>query len=196
LTKPKADRKRSSTKEAIEWRPIDGLQPYDKNARKHPPEQIAEIRASFRKFGWVQPILITDKGEVIAGHARLEVAIAEGWKEAKCLVVTGMTKGEVRAYILADNQLALGGEWDEELLKGELRALERSNFDMAAVGFDAAELDRILERERAGDGPGEVPASSYKEQYGVIVICESEAHQAKVYDELVKQGRKVKVVAT
>jgi FkbM family methyltransferase len=137
-------RLRTSTKEVIEWRPIGSLLPYDKNARRHPPEQIEAIRRSFQKFGWVHPILISEDGGIIAGHARLEVAIAEGWTDAKCLVATGMSKAEVRAFIIADNQLALGGEWDPALLKAELLQLERADFDLGTVGFSGDELERLL----------------------------------------------------
>lgn len=135
---------RSSTASTIEMVPIESLIPDPNNARTHSEVQLAQLAASFRQFGWVWPILIDDSGKVIAGHARLAAAIAEGETEAKVLRVAGMTPAQAQAYAIADNQLALGADWNEDRLAAELRALLEAGVDIDVIGFSQGELDSIL----------------------------------------------------
>lgn len=112
------------------------LVPYATNARRHSASQIKQLRASLREFGFVNPILIDKNFGVIAGHGRLEAALAEGVKEIPCVFVEHLSEAQKRAYILADNRLAEMASWDEELLRVELEALRELNFDLNLTGFE------------------------------------------------------------
>ena len=108
---------------AIEQIAITALTPYNRNARTHSPAQVQQIAASISEFGFVNPVLIDKSGMIIAGHGRVMAAGKLGLEVVPCLRVDGLTEAQIRAYILADNQLALNGGWDQDLLRGELAAL-------------------------------------------------------------------------
>ena len=127
---------------------IDSLKGYGKNARTHSEAQIAQIMASLREFGWTNPVLISPKMGVIAGHARLEAARRLGMKEVPCIILDGLTDAQRRAYVIADNKLALNAGWNEDLLREELLELKSMEFDMDLLGFDPEEMaDITLGRE-------------------------------------------------
>ena len=119
---------------------VDRLVPYVNNARTHSPEQINKIRASLREFGFVNPLIIDRDDNVIAGHGRLAAAKAEGYTEVPCVFVDEMTEAQKKAYVLADNRMALDAGWDDDLLKVELEALQDLNFDLGLTGFDEKEI--------------------------------------------------------
>ena len=119
---------------------VNDLIPYVNNARTHSPEQINKIRASLREFGFVNPLIIDRDNNVIAGHGRLEAAKAEGYAEVPCVFVDEMTEAQKKAYILADNRMALDAGWDDDLLKVELEALQGLDFDLGLTGFDEKEI--------------------------------------------------------
>jgi DNA modification methylase len=128
----------------IETLPIDALVPYARNARTHSPQQVAQIAASIREFGFTNPVLIDAAGGIVAGHGRVMAAKSLGVGSVPCLRVDWLTEAQRRAYVLADNQLALQAGWDDELLAGELRALQADGFDLALTGFDADDLTELL----------------------------------------------------
>ena len=119
---------------------VNDLIPYVNNARTHSPEQINKIRSSLREFGFVNPLIIDRDNNVIAGHGRLEAAKAEGYTEVPCVFVDEMTEAQKKAYILADNRMALDAGWDDDLLKVELEALQDMDFDLGLTGFDEKEI--------------------------------------------------------
>ena len=119
---------------------VNDLIPYVNNARTHSPEQINKIRASLREFGFVNPLIIDRDNNVIAGHGRLEAAKEEGYTEVPCVFVDEMTEAQKKAYILADNRMALDAGWDDDLLKVELEALQDMDFDLGLTGFDEKEI--------------------------------------------------------
>jgi ParB-like chromosome segregation protein Spo0J len=121
------------------------LTPYARNARTHSPEQVRQIAASITEFGFTNPILIDGEGGIIAGHGRVMAAQSLGLEQVPCLRLGHLTEAQKRAYILADNQLALNAGWDESLLSLELTELQELDVDLGLIGFDAAELDRLLE---------------------------------------------------
>src|SRR5271168_1298849 len=123
---------------------IDKLIPYERNARTHSDAQIAQIAASIAKFGFVNPILVDTKAGVIAGHGRLLAARKLGLKEVPVIVLDHLTDAEKRAYIIADNQLALNAGWDEELLRAELAELQQEGLNLDLIGFEDEELARLL----------------------------------------------------
>lgn len=119
----------------LELRPIAGLSPYEHNARRHSPEQIEQLRASIREFGFLMPLLIDAAGNLIAGHGRMEAAALEGYTELPCVLAEGLSEEQRRAYILADNRLAELASWDSETLKTELHQLQTAGFDISLTGF-------------------------------------------------------------
>ena len=130
--------------ERIEFWPLERLSAYPRNPRTHSDEQVAQIAASIVEFGWTNPVLIAGDGTVIAGHGRLEAARRLGLDAVPVVVLDHLTEAQRRAYVIADNKLALNAGWDEESLASELHALNGERFDLALTGFSEAKLDRLL----------------------------------------------------
>lgn len=130
---------------------IEKLIPYINNARTHSPEQILKLRSSLREFGFINPIIIDDEYNVIAGHGRVMAAKEEKIEKVPCVFVDYLTEAQKKAYILADNRMALDAGWDEELLKIELDALQDENFDIGLTGFDEEELNTIFQDEAVSE---------------------------------------------
>lgn len=124
----------------LEMRRVADLVPYARNARVHSKEQILQLRASLREFGFVAPLLIDAQGSILAGHGRLMAAQAEGMEEVPCVLVEHLTDAQRRAYILADNRLAEQASWDAEMVSLELRELKDAGFDFTLTGFDDADI--------------------------------------------------------
>ena len=120
--------------------PISKLVPYVNNARTHSPEQVMKLRSSLREFGFINPIIIDRDYGIIAGHGRLFAAKEEGITEVPCVFVDYLTEAQKKAYILADNRMAMDAGWDEELLRVEIEALQGEAFDVSLTGFDEKEL--------------------------------------------------------
>lgn len=157
---------RTTTK--LEMRRVADLIPYARNAREHSDEQVQQLRASLREFGFVAPLLIDTQGNIIAGHGRLLAAKAEGMEEVPCVLVEHLTDTQRRAYILADNRLAEQASWNEDLVSLELQELKDAGFDFSLTGFD--ESDIILEDStdvQEDDYDPEIPAEP-KSQRGQI----------------------------
>ena len=130
----------SKTTTEMQLIPIDKLVPYVNNARTHSAEQILKLRSSLREFGFVNPIIIDREFNVIAGHGRLMAAKEEGIEEVPCVFVDYLTDAQKKAYILADNRMAMDAGWDDELLKIEMEELQNLGYDLEFTGFDEKEL--------------------------------------------------------
>ena len=130
---------------------VNELVPYVNNARTHSAEQINKLRASLREFGFVNPVIIDRDNNVIAGHGRLEAAKAEGFAKVPCVFVDEMTEAQKKAYILADNRMALDAGWDDDLLKVELEALQDLDFDLGLTGFDEKEIADLFAVDNASE---------------------------------------------
>lgn len=135
----------------LEQVPIDKLVPYARNARTHSKEQIAQLRSSLREFGFVSPAVIDQDYNILVGHGRIQAAREEGYKTVPCVFAEDLTDTQKRAYILADNQLALNAGWDEEMLSVELADLQENAFDLSLLGFDDKELEKLLNGESDKD---------------------------------------------
>ena len=120
------------------------LIPYINNTRTHDEKQIKQIAASIKEFGFNNPILIDEKGEIIAGHGRLLASELLKLEEVPCIELKHLTKAQKKAYVIADNKLALNAGWNEELLKIELESLQELDFDLELLGFDENELEKLL----------------------------------------------------
>ena len=125
--------------------PIEKLIPYINNARTHSPEQIAKLRASLREFGFINPVIIDKDYTIIAGHGRCAAAKEEGLTEVPCVLADHLTDAQKKAYIIADNRMAMDAGWDEELLRVEIEALEAEDFDPLLTGFDEDELSKLFD---------------------------------------------------
>jgi len=123
---------------------IDKLVPYARNARTHSKEQILQLRSSLREFGFVNPVIVDKDLNIIAGHGRILAAKAEGLVEIPCVFAEHLTEAQKKAYILADNRLALSAGWDEELLALEFADLKELGFDLGLTGFDEKELEKLF----------------------------------------------------
>lgn len=144
--------------ERIELRPIEQLIPYARNARTHSEAQIAKIAASIAEFGFTNPILVDGDNGIIAGHGRLAAARKLGLREVPVIELAHLTPAQKRAYILADNRLALDAGWDEEMLALELTEIRDAGFDLALTGFADDEIDRLLDGlDLDGDGQNAPP---------------------------------------
>lgn len=148
----------------VVYRNVNDLIPYSRNARTHSPSQITKIASSIKEFGWTVPILIDGENGIIAGHGRLEAAKKLGLTEVPTIELKDLSEAQRRAYILADNRLALDAGWDEELLKIELNELQNTGVDLSEIGFSSQEISSLV-----GD------CASEKEELEDTAVHESEA---------------------
>lgn len=129
---------------AVEYMPLADLVPYARNARTHGPAQVAQLVDSIREFGWTNPVLIDEAGGIIAGHGRVMAAQQLGMDQVPCIRLAHLTDTQRRAYVLADNRLALNAGWDDALLAQELAALRDADVDIGLTGFSDPEIERLL----------------------------------------------------
>ena len=142
MTKPKAYKHKIKK--------IGDLIPYVNNSRTHDENQVNQIASSIKEFGFTNPILIDTDGGVIAGHGRILAAKKLNYTDIPCIVLDGLTKAQKKAYVIADNQLALNAGWDLDLLKIELEDLNELEFDIDLLGFDDDFIDGLLQEEAEG----------------------------------------------
>jgi site-specific DNA-methyltransferase (adenine-specific) len=131
----------------VERRKIGDLIPYARNSRTHSDAQVAQIAASIREWGWTMPVLIDETGNIIAGHGRVMAAQKLGLDDVPCMTATGWSEAKRRAYVIADNKLALNAGWDDEMLRVEFGELRDLDFDLTLTGFDDAEIDALFPTE-------------------------------------------------
>lgn len=131
----------------IVYKKVNDLIPYINNSRTHSDEQVNQIVASINEFGFTNPLLIDEKDNIIAGHGRLLASKKLKMEQVPCIVLSGLTEAQKKAYIIADNKMALNAGWNEELLKIELENLKELDFDLELTGFNVDELDDIFKVE-------------------------------------------------
>jgi site-specific DNA-methyltransferase (adenine-specific) len=145
-------------KPQIEHLALDALVPYARNSRTHSPEQVAQIAGSIKEFGFTNPVLIDADGGIIAGHGRVMAARKLGLAEVPCIRLGYLSETQKRAYVIADNKLALNAGWDEEMLRLELGELREADVDLSLVGFTEEEIGVLLAEKTEGEtDPDEVP---------------------------------------
>ena len=142
------------TAQRIELWPLERLRPYEKNARTHSAKQVAQIARSIQEFGFTNPILVDGADGILAGHGRLAAAKDLGLAEVPVIVLNHLNAAQRRAYVLADNQLALNAGWDMELLQEEVAALNLADFDLSGLGFSEDEMSALLGGEFEGQEEG------------------------------------------
>ena len=137
----------TNTTTELQLVPIEKLVPYANNARTHSPEQIKKLRSSLREFGFINPVIIDRDYGVIAGHGRILAAQEEGIEKIPCVFADHLTEAQKKAYIIADNRMAMDAGWDEEMLRVEIEALQAADFDPLLTGFDEKELADLFDSE-------------------------------------------------
>lgn len=130
--------------ERMEMLPVAALVPYARNSRTHSDQQVAQIAASMREFGFTNPVLVDEAGGIIAGHGRVMAAKSLGLVEVPCIRLAHLSEAQKRAYVIADNKLALNAGWDDAMLRLELEDLRAADFDLDLLGFNAEELGALL----------------------------------------------------
>ena len=148
--------------DAVQRRPVAALIPYARNARTHSPEQVTQIAASIERFGFTVPVLTDEAGGIIAGHGRVMAAKQLGLADVPTMTAAGWTGAQKRAYVIADNKLALNAGWDDGLLAAELMALRDLDFDLGATGFSEDELSALF-----GQAPPDINPVSLADRFGV-----------------------------
>lgn len=131
---------------------VAALQPYARNSRTHSDVQVQQLAASIRQFGFTNPVLVDEAGGIVAGHGRVMAAVAIGLTEVPVIRLAGLTEDQRRAYVIADNKLAINAGWDEDKLRIELQELRASDFGLDVLGFDAEELAAIMDPAAPDDG--------------------------------------------
>jgi hypothetical protein len=162
--------KREWPADKVERRKIDALIPYARNSRTHSDEQVAQIAASIKEWGWTVPILVDEDGGIIAGHGRVLAARKLGLDDCPVMVASGWTEAQKRAYIIADNKLALNAGWDMATLANEFHALNEAGFDLGLTGFGDEELGELLgpvDDEPESASSGESGAGSLAGKFGI-----------------------------
>lgn len=185
--------------------PIDKLVPYANNARTHSPEQVNKLRSSLREFGFINPVIIDRDFGIIAGHGRILAAKAEGISEVPCVFADYLSDAQKKAYILADNRMAMDAGWDEELLRIEIEALQGEDFDLAMTGFDEKELANLFGEDKEAkeddfdvDAELQKPTITHAGDVWTLgrhrLVC-GDSTKPETY-EVLMEGRKANLVVT
>lgn len=179
--------------------PINELKPYKNNARTHNEKQIEKIANSIQEFGFINPVLIDSNYGIIAGHGRVLGASRLGMEEVPCLFIEDLTEEQKRAYILADNKLALDAGWDYDLLKLELEELDNLDFDITLTGFDDLNFDIFSMDELSEiDGYNEneddreffTKTFTFPTEKKKQIICYLKKHQNEIVEQIIKESEK------
>jgi len=174
-------------------RKISSIIPYARNSRTHSDEQIAQIAASINEWGFTTPILIDESGEVIAGHGRLLAAQRLGLEEVPTMTAAGWSDAQKKAYVIADNKLALNAGWDDEILKIEMQELGDLNFDLTLTGFGIDEMaflfDEVVDQEKPLPEEQDLQPT-----FEVAVECLNEAEQETVFNLLSERGHSCRIL--
>jgi len=151
---------------AVKYMPVGGLEPYAKNSRTHSEKQVEQIAASITEFGFTNPVLVDGADGIIAGHGRLLAAKLLGMAEVPTIELAGLSAAQKRAYIIADNKLALNAGWDDAILADELRALGEEGFDLELTGFGGLELEAFMPSAIPGED-GDGSTLSLADKFGI-----------------------------
>ena len=175
---------------SIKYKKPGELIPYVNNSRTHSEQQVQQVAASIKEFGFTNPILIDEQDGIIAGHGRLQAAQMLGLDKVPTITLEGLTEAQRKAYVIADNKLALNSGWDFELLKVELENIA-NEIDISVLGFDDQELANII--DGLNEELSELKEESYESVFNIVVKCNDETHQERVYNELQSKGYECQV---
>lgn len=176
----------------IEQIDLEKLIPYVNNSRTHSDEQVAQIAGSIKEFGFNNPVLIDAEGMIIAGHGRVMAARRLQLDKVPCIRLGHLTETQKKAYVIADNKLALNAGWDENLLRVELQQLLDHKFDLDIVGFSETELKNLLDFDTEILGEDTPPNDDSRNL--LLVDCQGERELEKLFEELQERGFEVKIM--
>lgn len=183
----------NNTKIQIEHVEVSKLIPYARNSRTHSPAQVKQIAASIREFGFMNPVLIDASNTIIAGHGRVMAAEHLQLQSVPCVRHEHLTEAQRRAYVIADNKLAMNADWDKEMLKIEIEQLNTENYDTSLLGFSELEIDEMFEVEEINAKAQEVihdqSVQLSPDREYIIVM----ARDAEEWDEMVQYFKLGKV---
>jgi hypothetical protein len=146
----------------IQYKPIADLIPYARNSRTHSDAQIVQIAASIKEFGWTNPVLLDGENGIIAGHGRVMAAHKLGETEVPTIELSHMDENQKRAYIIADNKLALNADWDNEMLALEINDLKDAGYDFGLIGFSLDEIEELNPEEKENTYTQKVDIPTYE----------------------------------
>lgn len=184
-------------KAQIQYINLNDIIPYANNPRNNDGEAVDKVASSIKEFGFNVPLVIDKDNVIITGHTRYKAAKKLKIDEVPCIYAEHLTPAQVKAYRIADNKVSEFSTWNNDLLSIEIEQLQELDFDLELTGLEITEITDLI----SGDDEEEEPEVSeanfnYQEQYGVIVMCEDEEQQEKIYNDLLEQGYTCKVVAT
>jgi ParB-like chromosome segregation protein Spo0J len=171
---------------------IEKLIPYARNSRTHSDDQVAQIAASIKEFGWTNPILVDGESGIIAGHGRLAAARKLGLKKIPVIELSHLSPTQKKALIIADNKLALNAGWDNDMLALEFEELNIEGFDLDLLGFDETEINKLNENENYDDEIKEVKDDGNRNLLLIETISEIELQ--KLFNELNERGFQCKIM--
>lgn len=181
------------TKLAIKYKKPADLIGYEKNSRTHSDAQIAQLVASLREFGFTNPILIDGKNGIIAGHGRLKAAQELGYDSVPTIELNELTDEQRRAYVIADNKLALNAGWDNDLLAFELQDLEDAGFDLGLTGFSDSEIKALNFDNSEVEDDFKEPIDENRNL--LMIECEGERELEKLFEEMKNRGFECKILS-
>lgn len=176
----------------IQYKPIQDLIPYARNSRTHSDAQVAQIAASIKEFGWTNPVLLDGENGIIAGHGRVMAAHKLGETEVPTIELSHMDENQKRAYIIADNKLALNAGWDNEMLALEMSDLKDAGYDLGLTGFNINELSAL--------NPNDETEDDFKEPIDenrnlLMIECQGEHELEKLFEEMQQRGFECKILS-
>lgn len=176
----------------IQYKPIQDLIPYARNSRTHNDAQVAQIAASIKEFGWTNPVLLDGTNGIIAGHGRVMAAQKLGETEVPTIELSHMDENQKRAYIIADNKLALNAGWDNEMLALEVADLKDAGYDLGLTGFSLDEI-AALNGDANIDEDFKEPIDESRNL--LMIECEGERELEKLYEEMQERGFECKILS-
>ena len=182
----------------IQYINLNDIIPYANNPRNNDGDAVDKVASSIKEFGFNVPLVLDKENVIICGHTRYKAAKKLKLNDIPCIYAEHLTPAQVKAYRIADNKVSEYATWNDDILAIEFEQLQELDFDTDLTGFCVSEVIDILNVEDESKQEPDISEANfnYKEQYGVIVMCDNEDHQEKVYNELIEQGYTCKVVAT
>jgi ParB-like chromosome segregation protein Spo0J len=171
----------------IEHLDLELLIPYVRNSRLHSEQQVAQIAGSIKEFGFTNPVLVDEANVIIAGHGRVLAAQRLGLEKVPCIRLDYLTEPQKRAYVIADNRLALAADWDHEMLSVEMKELKEHEFNLDLLGFDDSELTSILNEGWASDIKGIEQAGSHTDGIKKTIRVEVDAENNERASTLIRE---------
>lgn len=178
----------------VERRKVADLVPYARNSRTHSDEQVAQIAASIREWGWTMPVLVDETGGIIAGHGRIMAAQRLGIEDVPTMTATGWSEAKRRAYVIADNKLAINSAWDMDLLKIEMQEIDGLGFNLELTGFDVAEMTALFDEPNFEPGTEGDQSEVDVPENQMLLTFETEEELQEWFNEAQEKGIECKLL--